>query len=82
MLKSVLLDELGSQFKEIKQSTTQAVRRGRQLWLWKENRQVGIPGSLTHDTVIRQKSGQVAAGGAIGALCHEKIWFPSLPGWT
>ena len=23
---------------------------------------------------------RVVAGGAIGVLCHEKIWFPTLPG--
>lgn len=52
-----------------------------------ENRQFGYLNPCTDDTVIRQKSGQVVAGGAIGVLCHEKIWFPTLPGnvmnaWT
>lgn len=52
-----------------------------------ENRQFGYLNPCTDDTVIRQKSGQVVAGGAIGVLCHEKIWFPALPGnvmnaWT
>ena len=45
-----------------------------------ENRQFGYLNPCTDDTVIRQKSGQVVAGGAIGVLCHEKIWFPTLPG--
>lgn len=45
-----------------------------------ENRQFGYLNPCTDDTVIRQKSGQVVAGGAIGVLCHEKIWFPALPG--
>ena len=45
-----------------------------------ENRQFGFLNPCTDDTVIRQKSGQVVAGGAIGVLCHEKIWFPTLPG--
>lgn len=44
-----------------------------------ENRQFGYLNPCTDDTVIRQKSGQVVAGGAIGVLCHEKIWFPALP---
>lgn len=38
-----------------------------------ENRQFGYLYPCTDDTVIRQKSGQVVAGGAIGVLCHEKI---------
>lgn len=45
-----------------------------------ENRQFGYLNPCTDDTVIRQKSGQVVAGGAIGVLCHEKIWFPTLLG--
>lgn len=38
-----------------------------------ENRQFGYLNPCTDDTVIRQKIGQVVAGGAIGVLCHEKI---------
>ncbi len=45
-----------------------------------ENRQFGYLNPCTDDTDTRQKSGQVVAGGAIGVLCHEKIWFPTLPG--
>lgn len=52
-----------------------------------KSRRYGYMDPSTDDVVIRQKSSQVVSGGAIGVLCHEKIWFPTLPGnvmnaWT